>query len=246
MYDQISHLYHLIFEDWDASMKWQANQLTQVIRSVWGKNILHVLDVTCGIGTQSIALALAQQRLNVTASDISVNSVERAVSEAKLRNVNIKFTVCDILNAAGHHGSGFDLVISCDNSIPHLLSDNEILGALWQMFSCLRIGGGSLVTLRDYGDTERLKGELLPYGLRTHQGHRYAVFQTRQFDGDYYDVCMYFVKEIDPPIIHVGRSRYYAVSPERVMELMHDVGFADVRRLDDSFYQPVLVGTRPS
>ena len=29
------------------------------------------------------------------------------------------------------------------------------------------------------------------------------------------------------------------------MELMNDAGFADVKRFDDTYYQPVLVGTRP-
>jgi SAM-dependent methyltransferase len=242
VYDEIAKLYHLIYSDWDSGIKRQSAQLERVVRSVWGYDIRNVLDVTCGIGTQSIGLA--QQGFKVTASDVSSNSVKRATTEAKLRDVSIKFTVCNILNAAEHHGSGFDLVISCDNSIPHLLSDDEILSALRQMFECLRGGGGGLVTLRNYGDSERRKGNFLPYGLRTDEGKRYAVFQTRQFDGDHYDVSIYFVEESDPPIVYVGRSRYYAVSPERVMELMRDTGFVDVQRFDDVFYQPLLVGTR--
>jgi len=31
----------------------------------------------------------------------------------------------------------------------------------------------------------------------------------------------------------------------QVAELMHVVGFQGVRRVDDRFFQPVLVGTRP-
>ena len=243
MYDEIVQLYHLIYDDWDDSIRRQAAQLSQVVRSVWGEDVRSVLDLTCGIGTQ--AIGLAQQGFRVTASDVSANSVERAKSEAKLRNVNIGFTVCNILDAAGHHGSCFDLAISCDNSIPHLLSDDEILSALWQMFECLRSGGGILITLRNYDDSERRKGDLLPYGVRTHQGKRYAVFQTREFDEDHYDVSMYFVEETDPPTVQVGRSKYYAVSPERVMELMNDAGFVDVQQFDNAYYQPVLVGTRP-
>ena len=42
------------------------------------------------------------------------------------------------------------------------------------------------------------------------------------------------------------RSRYYAISTEHLMELMREAGFAHVRRIDDAFYQPVLVGTRPA
>jgi hypothetical protein len=41
-------------------------------------------------------------------------------------------------------------------------------------------------------------------------------------------------------------SRYYAISSEKLMKLMHDAGFENVTRLDEGFYQPVYIGTRPS
>lgn len=40
------------------------------------------------------------------------------------------------------------------------------------------------------------------------------------------------------------RSRYYAVSTGKLLALMQRAGFENVRRLDEVFYQPVLVGTR--
>jgi len=43
---------------------------------------------------------------------------------------------------------------------------------------------------------------------------------------------------------HVMHSRYYAISPNKLLALMEDAGFAGVKRLDDSFYQPVLIGTK--
>lgn len=243
MYDEIAEFYHLIFEDWDASIERQALQLGALIRSIWSETRT-VLDVTCGIGTQSIGLA--KHGFKVTASDVSSASVARAKREAQDRDLRIAFTVCDIREIVDHHRAVFDVVMSCDNSIPHLLSDDDISEALIAMFACVRPGGGSLVTLRDYERQEEHKDSLLPHGLRTLRGKRYAVFQTRTFDGDRYDVTMYFVEESDPPKVQVGRSRYYAVGPDRVMELMRNVGFIGVRRLDNAFYQPVLLGTRPN
>ncbi|MGH7875817.1 MAG: class I SAM-dependent methyltransferase [Candidatus Binatia bacterium] len=64
--------------------------------------------------------------------------MSRAKREAAARNVDIAFSVCDMRQAHQHHGSGFDLVISCDNSIPDLLSDDDILAALREMHACLR------------------------------------------------------------------------------------------------------------
>lgn len=112
-----------------------------------------VLDVSCGIGTQ--ALALAEKGFKVTGSDLSGAEIERAKVEAVLRGLEIPFSVCDMRNAATHHPLPFDLVLSCDNSLPHLLSDADILTALRQMHACLKPGGGCLITVRDYDMEER-------------------------------------------------------------------------------------------
>ena len=243
MYDEISSLYHLVYADWEASVRRQASQLSDVIRSEWGEGLKSILDVTCGIGTQ--AIGLAELGFSVTASDISRQAVTRAELEATRRKLQIGFSACDIRTAHSHHGSGFELVISCDNSIPHLLSDDEIRLGLEQMHKCAKSGGGCLVTLRDYDVEARGKGLLKPYGVREWLGRRYIVFQIWDFtDADQYDLAMYFIEDTDEPKAHVGRSKYYAVSPNRVRELMCDVGFNGVRRLDDVFYQPVLIGTK--
>ncbi len=242
MYDEVAQLYHLIFEDWDQSIARHADQLTQIIQDVWGHDCRQLLDLTCGIGTQSIGLA--QRGFAVTASDLSTSLVSRARAEAARRDVSVEFSVCDILEAAEHHGTGFDVTISCDNALAHMLSDDQILNALRQMFQCTRGGGGSLITLRDHDDPGFREHKLESYGVRTYQDKRYAVFQTREFHGARYDMSLYFIEDTDPPVVHVGRSQCYAVSPQRVLKLMRRAGFADLQRIDDAFYQPVLVGTR--
>jgi 2-polyprenyl-3-methyl-5-hydroxy-6-metoxy-1,4-benzoquinol methylase len=97
----------------------------------WGADVRTILDVACGIGTQSIGLAT--KGFAVTASDLSAGAVDRAHVEARRRGVAIDFSVCDMRVAHDHHGREFDVVIACDNAIPHLLSDDEILRAFRQM-----------------------------------------------------------------------------------------------------------------
>jgi ribonucleotide monophosphatase NagD (HAD superfamily) len=43
---------------------------------------------------------------------------------------------------------------------------------------------------------------------------------------------------------HTMRSRYYAIGTQRLLTLMREAGFQNVRQLDEVFYQPVLVGTK--
>jgi len=244
-YDQLAPLYHLIFQDWDNSIARQARQLTEIIRNEWGSGIETVLDVSCGIGTQ--AIGLSQRGFRVTASDLSSEEISRAKREASARNLDIAFSVCDMREAHRHYGRGYDLVISCDNSIPCLLSDDDILAALREMYACLRPGGGCLITVRDYDREERGKGIVKPHGARDVGDMRYVVFQVWDFDGDHYDLTMYFVEEnrsSNSVQTHAMRSRYYAISPNKLLTLMEEAGFASVKRLDDGFYQPVLIGTK--
>lgn len=245
-YDLTAPFHHLVFQDWEASIERQANQLAGIIRKRWGISAKSILDVSCGIGTQAIGLAL--RGFVVTASDLSVGAVRRARAEAQSRSLHIDFSVCDMRSASAHHGRDFDVVISCDNSITHLMSDDDLRLALRQMYDCTRPGGGCLVTVRDYDREERGTGLVKPYGVRHDGGRRYVVLQVWDFvDDRHYDLAMYFVVDDGTPgplTTHVMRTRYHAVGTDHLLSLMREVGFTSVERLDGGFYQPVLLGDR--
>ncbi len=244
-YDDLSPFYHLIFSNWDESIRRQGEQLNNVIQTRW-PGCRKVLDVSCGIGTQ--AIALAAQGYAVTASDISKKEIERARTEAELRGLDIGFSVADMRAAYSGHGAGFDLVVSCDNSIPHLLTDDDLLLAFRQFHACLRPGGGCLISVRDYDNEEKGANLVKHYGVRVENSKRYMLFQVRNFHGDRYDLSFFVVEEdlrTGQVTTRVMRSKYYAVSTGRLGELMREAGFIGVTRIDDDFYQPLLVGTRP-
>jgi len=243
-YDRMASLYHLIFEDWDRSIERQAGQLTNIIRQRWPA-AQTILDVSCGIGTQ--AIGLARKGFTVTASDLSVGAVARARDEAKKRSVECAFSVCDMQAAFMHHRRQFDVVISADNSITHLLTDDDLLVALRQMYECIRPGGGCLLTVRDYGKEERGTGLVKPCGVREEGDRRYVIFQVWDFVGEVYDLALYFVEDDRTSallISHVMRTKYRAAGTDHLLNLMRQAGFMAVERLDGCFYQPVLVGGR--
>jgi hypothetical protein len=149
--------------------------------------------------------------------------------------------------AHDHHGSGFDIFTSCENSLPHLLTDDDLLVALKEVLACLSAGGGCILSVGDYETEERGANIVKPYGVRTDRGKRCLIFQVWDFDGEQYDLAFFFVEEdlsSSKVKTHVMRSCSYAVSIARLLELMRQAGFRDVRRLDHMFYQPVLVGLR--
>lgn len=245
-YDRLSPFYHLIYADWEASVERHGEVLSEVIREVFGDEAREVLDAACGIGTQ--VLGLASRGFRMAGSDVSKRQVERARDEAAARGLSIPFSVADLRRLGEHHERRFDVVLACDNALPHLLSDDEIVAAFREMYRCCRPGGGFLVSLRDYDDLDLGGTQLKPYGVRTVGSTRYLVFQVWDFPvDDVYTVSMYFVSDdgSDGCEARVARTRYYAIGIDRLMELAREAGFREVRRLDGRFFQPLVVGVRP-
>ena len=242
-YADLAPLYHLIYPDWDKSIERQAAALDSVIREAWGRAST-VLDVSCGIGTQ--AIGLARLGYAVTGSDLSAAEVARATREAARRKLAVSFSVADMRACHEHHRAEFDVVIACDNAVPHLLSDAEILAAFRQMRQCTRPGGGCIITARDYATEDLSKQQIKPYGIRQEGAVRWLVWQVWDPHEAIYDVTLYLVEDRGEPrcTTHVMRSKYYAISIRRLMELMTEAGFAEVRRLDGRFFEPMIIGTR--
>lgn len=243
-YDQLTPFYHLIYQDWGGSVKRQAAALDSIIQEIWGDAIHTILDVACGIGTQ--ALGLARLGYRVTASDLSSSAIERARREAATRGLEIELSVADMREAYTYHQRQFDLVMACDNAIPHLLTDEEILHTFEQLYACVRPGGGCLISVRDYAAEDCSGIQVKPYGIRMAGQTRYLVFQVWEFRGELYDLAMYFVEDQGGAhcTTHVMRATYYAVRIDRLIALMAQAGFQQVQRIDQRFFQPVIIGSR--
>jgi SAM-dependent methyltransferase len=245
-YDALTPYYHLIYQDWPASIERQGHQLDALIRERWGDRMRDVLDAACGIGTQTFALATRGYRM--TSGDISSAAITRARAEAERRRLDVTFVEDDMRSLGKVAGQSFDLVIACDNAIPHLASDAEIRTTFETFRERLRPGGGCAISVRDYADLEREGVRLVPFGVRRDGSTRFVVFQVWEFDPAGYDLNFYFLEDRDDaePITHVMRSRYHAVTTDRLVQLMREAGFDDVERIDGRFFQPLIVGTKPA
>jgi len=146
-YDELAPLYHLVYEDWETTVVRQGGALASLIAEYWGAGAHAVLDASLGIGTQ--ALGLLARGFRVTGSDLSVGAVTRARREATVRRVPLLSLVADF-RALPVRSAAFDVVLLCDNSLPHLDSEADILVALAECFRCVHRGGGCLISMRDY------------------------------------------------------------------------------------------------
>lgn len=116
-YDALAPWYHLVYQDWESSIERQGRALASLVASEWGSAAGRVLDAAVGIGTQ--ALGLAALGFQVTGSDISLAAVQRAGAEAGRRGLPLRCVVGDVRGLPVRSAT-FDLVLACDNALPHL------------------------------------------------------------------------------------------------------------------------------
>ena len=244
-YNRLAPYYKYIYADWDASLQRQAGMLDSVIREYFGDRVKHILDAACGIGTQSIGLA--QLGYTIAASDISPGELERARNEAAERELKIEFDVADMRNLSASFHEKFDLVIACDNAIPHLLSDKEILQAFQGFYQCTTSEGGCLISVRDYENVERGGQRMNPRTVHETDEGKLLMFDLWEFDGDFYDFTTYAVLDkgdgqVETQVIRGGR--YFCVTIQTLENLMGQAGFKKVVTLRERFFQPLILGMK--
>ena len=244
-YDKLAPHYHLLYADWEASIQRQGAALAQLLKQGGIFAGAPVLDAACGIGTQ--ALGLAAKGYELTASDLSPGALERLRQELDRRGLQARTQVDDLRTLDKVALSSMAAVIACDNSIPHLLTDDEILQSLRSCHRVLRPSALAIFSVRDYAAIPRVSLDVRPYAARTVGDERFLAVQVWDWDGDRYDLRLYLTRERPDGTCttEVIRSRYYAITIERLLSLMAEAGFVDVRRLDGILHQPVRVGRRP-
>ncbi len=247
-YDQLAGAYHLIFADWRQAIRRQGDVLSQVISRHMGARPLSVLDCSCGIGTQ--AIGLAERGYRVHGTDISAAAVERARQEAKLAGVAVTFGVVDLRALDTQVDGMFDVVMSCDNALPHLLSVEDVRLAVHNMRTKLRNGGLFLASIRDYDALVAEKPRsTLPRVFDDADGRR-VVFQVWDWlDNDpMYTVTQFILRERqDGWETNDYATRYRALSRHELDEVLGDEGFDDVTWLmpdESGYYQPIVTARK--
>lgn len=244
-YDELSDDYHRIYSDWDASIRRQGGALHPLL----GKERSAVLDCSAGIGTQAIGLALLGHR--VTGTDLSPRAVARAAREAARRRLTLHAAATDMRQLPFSDG-GFDAVVCADNSLPHLLTEDEVHAALAEMRRVLGPDGRLLVSTRPYDDLLHDRPVAMPPQVswpadRTGAAERAITFQLWHWhdDGERYDVELFQLLPAGGEWhVKVRRSTYWALGQARLTALAAEAGFVELSwrtPQETGFFQPLLV-----
>ncbi|MBT3202383.1 MAG: class I SAM-dependent methyltransferase [Phycisphaerales bacterium] len=114
-------------------------------------HITSAIDAACGTGL--FAIELARCGVTVVGSDISVGMLRSAPGAAEAAGVDTK--LCSWLEAPmqgliGRVSGDRDAVLCMGNSLPHLLTDDELKSAIEGFFKLLAPGGVVAIHLLNY------------------------------------------------------------------------------------------------
>jgi 2-polyprenyl-3-methyl-5-hydroxy-6-metoxy-1,4-benzoquinol methylase len=110
--------------------------------------VSRVLDIACGTGGYSIALAERGHR--VTGVDLDQAMIRAARSKARDPDQAPEFRALDMLAMTGVLEPGFDLAFCIGNSLVHLETDEQILRLLADCHLLLRPGGVLVLQIINY------------------------------------------------------------------------------------------------
>jgi len=248
-YQQLAQDYHLIYADWNKAIERQSNALDRLIRTRTGGPPLDLLDCSCGIGTQ--AIGLAARGYHVHATDISPAAVERAGREAAAHGVTLTVGVADLRRLPEVVEGTFDIVLSCDNALPHLITDEDLLLGARSMRAKVRPSGLLVASISD--NDRRILNRLhatTPQVFDDPEGRR-IVFQVWDWGEDdrVYTVSMFILREIEGTW-RTARyvTTYRAVLRAELSAILQQAGFTDIRwhmPQDTGYFQPIVTA-RPA
>lgn len=249
-YDELSEEYHLIFKDWDKSVKWHAQVIDKLIQGHFSKSReeTSLLDCSCGIGTQAIGLALLGYGVHGT--DLSPKAVERAQREARRLKADMTFGTADFRTLDKQVDGLFDVVITCDNSLPHLIEKPDLLRTAQNINRKLKAGGFFLASIRDYDQIVIDRPKFMSSNIYDNEQERRIVFQIWdwQDSSDVYIVNQFVVKGYEDKWETSKRSTLYrAISKQELKNVFEEIGFVDVTwHMPDQtgYYQPIITAVK--
>lgn len=118
-----------------------------------------VLDAGCGTGFH--AILLAKLGLEVTGIDGSSEMLKKAMENASAHDAVIRFQQSSFQELSLKIQEKFDAVFCMGNSLPHLLTDEEIVESLENFFALLNEGGILVIQNLNYDRIMRARERIL-------------------------------------------------------------------------------------
>lgn len=181
LYDELAPVYADFYSDYDDAVRKQGKDLAKVLKQYGVDPESRVLDCSAGIGTQ--AIGLSRQGYLMSACDISPLSMEQAQQNAASFGENISLAVSDMRYLQStYKGQSFDAVISCGNSLAHMLTDQDMDNVFSGVKTLFGEGKGVfLAALTDHENGTREQGVFYDPHVKYERDQKVINFQLWQW-----------------------------------------------------------------
>lgn len=245
-YDKLANNYKLLYEDWNESIENHAFVLASIFKSLSISPNASILDCACGIGTQLIGLS--KQGFTMYGCDISDKSLQVLSKELTKRKLNAKLKNGDFRYLTNLYKNKFNVIIACDNALPHLINKVDFQSTCQQIFSLLQSGGACVLSFRNYDEILKTKPSFAPkfYFFNNEYGKR-IYFQNWIWQGNSKIYEMEFFLLIEKKgrwDITNAKGVYRAYSKKEIVKILRESGFTSITWKtpeETGYFQPMVV-----
>jgi ubiquinone/menaquinone biosynthesis C-methylase UbiE len=185
-----------------------------------------VLDCACGTGHH--VMMLKKMGYDIRGSDLSPAMINKARANLKEKKIDVTLKISDFKDLNKKFDEKFDAIICVGNSLPHLLTDEDLTLALTEMNEILNENGILILEQRNYDKLLKSKKRFFPVAFRENEVFFY--------------VLDFFPSEIIFNIININTStqtlqtyttKYNALKIDKLKELLHTSGFQVIELYED-------------
>lgn len=236
-----------MLKNWEDKIQKQGKILSLLFKNYAKIDVKHVLDCTCGIGIQTISLAY--ENYDVFGSDISQKELEVAKKESIKRNLNIEYFHADCRFLEKSTNKHFDVIISIDSALPHLLTRNNFLLAFKSIYNRLQPGGIFLSSYRDYATLLNEKPNMAyPVRFNKEKDIEYTILRRWKWDDDIIYSKQYVIADsVSGSKLYTNSYKQWAVTKNTLIEIAKETGYSEIHWLlpeTSGFSQPILCAVK--
>jgi len=232
-YDDFSQDYDR-FVNWDSRLQAEfpfvEAQLRELKMPVDQKPA--VLDAACGTGMH--AIELVRRGYRAAGADLSSGMIEKAQSNAFEAGVDAIFKPAGFTQLAdafsGEASFPFDALICLGNSLPHLISESDILRALADFNTCLRPGGLLILQNRNFDAVMTKKDRWIGPQSRRDGNKEWLFLRFYDFDADgliTFNIVRLKREGDSPWNQNISTVRLFPLLQAQLTVLLKESGFSD-------------------
>ncbi len=221
-----------LFMPWEQRIRRERRFFKYVLDS---NDVSTVLDCFCGTGFH-VAM-LSDMGYEVDGIDISPDMVGKAKENLREKGLDARVELGDAKALNGE--KKYDCVLSMGNSLPHEFGDDRILRALRGMHGALKEGGVCIIHMENfdrlYEDHERFIPSM---HRRDGRGTDTFIFAIEYYEKKVVFNVLSIVERGGLPKFAVDTVEYYPLRTQRLIALLEEAGFRDIRSYEDFKMSP--------